>query len=90
MASFNSISPEKLSRLVGTPKGPVLIDVRDEDDFTADPHLVPSSFHRPMPMRPHGRTNTRASGSSFSASTAVNSARALPHGCGLPVRLQKF
>ncbi|AWI56131.1 chromate resistance protein ChrB domain-containing protein [Sinorhizobium fredii] len=46
MASFNSISPEKLARLVGTPKAPVLIDVRDEDDFTADPYLVPASFHR--------------------------------------------
>jgi rhodanese-related sulfurtransferase len=46
MASYNSISPEKLARLVGTPKGPVLIDVRDDDDFAADPFLVPSSFHR--------------------------------------------
>ncbi|OHV85502.1 sulfurtransferase/chromate resistance protein [Ensifer sp. LCM 4579] len=46
MASFNSISSEKLARLVGTPKGPVLIDVRDDDDFAADPHLVPGSFHR--------------------------------------------
>jgi len=46
MASFNSISPEKLARLIGTPKAPVLIDVRDEDDFAADPYLVPASFHR--------------------------------------------
>ncbi|AEG03350.1 chromate resistance protein ChrB domain-containing protein [Sinorhizobium meliloti] len=46
MASFNSISSEKLARLVGTPKAPVVIDVRDDDDFAADHHLVPGSFHR--------------------------------------------
>lgn len=46
MASFNSISPDKLVRLLGTAKTPVLIDVRDDDDFAADPHLVPGSFHR--------------------------------------------
>ncbi|MCA1489495.1 chromate resistance protein [Ensifer sp. NBAIM29] len=46
MASFNSISSEKLARLVGTPKCPVLIDVRDDDDVAADPHLVPGSSHR--------------------------------------------
>lgn len=46
MASFNSISSEKLARLVGTPKAPILIDVRDDDDFAADPYLVPASFHR--------------------------------------------
>ncbi|MBP1883141.1 chromate resistance protein ChrB domain-containing protein [Sinorhizobium mexicanum] len=46
MASFNSISSEKLVRLLGTAKAPVIIDVRDDDDFAADPHLVPGSFHR--------------------------------------------
>lgn len=46
MASFNSISSEKLARLVGTPKAPVVIDVRDDDDFAADHHLVPGSFRR--------------------------------------------
>lgn len=46
MATYNAISPEKLVRLIGTPKAPILIDVRDEDDFPADPHLVPGSIHR--------------------------------------------
>lgn len=47
MSSINSISLEKLARLVGTPNAPRIIDVRDEDDFTADPRLVPASLRRP-------------------------------------------
>ncbi|HEU0221955.1 MAG TPA: sulfurtransferase/chromate resistance protein [Paracoccaceae bacterium] len=45
MSSFNMISVEKLSRLIGTPGCPALVDVRDADDFEADPHLVPGARH---------------------------------------------
>ena len=47
MSSINSISPEKLARLVGTPNCPVIIDVRDDDDFAADQNLIPASLRRP-------------------------------------------
>jgi rhodanese-related sulfurtransferase len=33
MSSINTISADKLARLIGTPKAPVLIDVRTEEDF---------------------------------------------------------
>jgi rhodanese-related sulfurtransferase len=46
MSSINSISPDKLSRLIGTPKSPLIIDVRTEEDFAADPRLVPGSLRR--------------------------------------------
>ena len=46
MSSINAISPEKLARLVGTPNCPAIIDVRDEDDFAADPRLIPGSLRR--------------------------------------------
>jgi len=49
MSSINSISAEKLARLVGTPNCPTIIDVRDEDDFAADPGLIPGSRRRPSP-----------------------------------------
>ena len=39
MSSFNTISAEKLARLIGTPNAPVLIDVRTDEDFAADPRL---------------------------------------------------
>jgi len=45
MAAPNTISIAKLVRLIGTPKCPVLVDVRGQDDFEADPHLIPSSTH---------------------------------------------
>jgi rhodanese-related sulfurtransferase len=45
MAAPNTISVDKLVRLIGTPKCPILIDVRSEDEFGADPHLIPSAFH---------------------------------------------
>jgi rhodanese-related sulfurtransferase len=47
MSSINSISVEKLARLVGTPHCPVLVDVRTDDDFKADPRLVPGAARRP-------------------------------------------
>lgn len=52
MASYNSISVEKLARLTGTPKGPVVIDVRDDEDFAALPFLVPASTRRPFASAP--------------------------------------
>jgi len=46
MPAFGTISPEKLMRLVGTPSAPTLIDVRTDDDFAADPRLIPGSIRR--------------------------------------------
>lgn len=46
MASFTSIPPDKLARLIGTPRCPVLIDVREDAALTSDPRLVPGSTHR--------------------------------------------
>lgn len=48
MSSFNTISPEKLARLIGTSKCPLLIDVRTDEDFAADPRLIPGSKRRPF------------------------------------------
>jgi rhodanese-related sulfurtransferase len=46
MSSINSITSEKLARLIGTPKCPSLIDVRADHDFAADPRLIPGSVRR--------------------------------------------
>src|SRR5690349_24218387 len=48
MPAPNTISIDKLVRLIGTPKCPTLIDVREEDAFDADPYLIPSSHHYPF------------------------------------------
>jgi rhodanese-related sulfurtransferase len=45
MAAPNMISIDKLVRLIGTPKCPMLVDVRPQEDFEADPYLIPSSIH---------------------------------------------
>lgn len=47
MPAPNTISCDKLLRLVGTPKCPVLIDVRTDEDYAADPRLIPGSLRRP-------------------------------------------
>ena len=47
MSSFNSISAEKLARLIGVPHGPALIDVRAKEDFAADPRFIPGAIRRP-------------------------------------------
>ena len=46
MSSHTLISPDKLARLVGTAKLPALIDVRIDEDFAADPRLIPGSIRR--------------------------------------------
>jgi len=46
MSSVNSISPEKLVRLVGVPHGPALIDVRSDEDFATDPRFIPGAVRR--------------------------------------------
>jgi rhodanese-related sulfurtransferase len=46
MSSFNSISSDKLSRLIGVPHGPALVDVRAAMDFAADPRFVPGAIRR--------------------------------------------
>jgi len=44
MSSYTSISSDKLSRLIGTANAPALIDVRIDDDFDADPRLIPGAI----------------------------------------------
>lgn len=46
MPSPTEISVAQLSRLVGTPDAPLVIDVRIDDDFAADPRLIPASQRR--------------------------------------------
>jgi rhodanese-related sulfurtransferase len=46
MSSYSSISVEKLSRLIGTANAPALIDVRLDEDFAADPRLIPGAVRR--------------------------------------------
>lgn len=43
MASPNSITCAQLARRVGLPDAPILLDVRTEEDFAADPRLLPGS-----------------------------------------------
>ena len=40
------ITVSQLSRLIGLPHGPVLIDVRTDEDLAADPRLIPGSVRR--------------------------------------------
>jgi rhodanese-related sulfurtransferase len=46
MSSYTSISSDKLSRLIGTVNAPTLIDVRIDEDFAADPRLIPGASRR--------------------------------------------
>src|SRR5438093_12241325 len=46
MSSYTTISPDKLSKLIGTANTPTLIDVRTDEDFAADPRLIPGAIRR--------------------------------------------
>jgi hypothetical protein len=59
MPSINAISIDKLARLVGTPKCPVLIDVQTDEDFAADPSSIPGSIRRPWSRAPEWADTAR-------------------------------
>ena len=46
MPSLSQISVPQLSRLIGLPGAPALIDVRTDDEFKADPRFVPTARGR--------------------------------------------
>ncbi len=48
MPSPDSITVSQLARLIGTPEAPVIVDVCVDDDFNADPRLIPGSFRHPF------------------------------------------
>ncbi|MGC1488101.1 MAG: sulfurtransferase/chromate resistance protein [Albidovulum sp.] len=47
MPGFGAISVSQLSRLIGTPDQPVILDVRLDDDFASDPRLIPTARRSP-------------------------------------------
>jgi len=46
MPSPTEITVQQLSRLIGVPNAPALIDVRIDEDYAADPRLIPGSRRR--------------------------------------------
>jgi len=46
MPSPTEISAAQLSRLIGLPTAPVIIDVRTDEDYAAAPRLIPGSVRR--------------------------------------------
>ena len=49
MPSPDTITVQQLSKLIGTPQSPVIIDVRIDEDFDAAPRLIPSAIRHPFP-----------------------------------------
>jgi rhodanese-related sulfurtransferase len=46
MGAVNSISADKLVRLIGILGSPALIDAQTDEDFAADPRLIPGAVRR--------------------------------------------
>jgi len=46
MPSVTTITVSQLSRLIGLPQAPAVVDVRIEDDYRTDPRLLPGSVRR--------------------------------------------
>lgn len=47
MSAPNTISADKLGRLIGTPRCPLILDCRTDDDFAAEPNVIPGTRRRP-------------------------------------------
>ena len=48
MPSPTEITPSQLSRLIGTPACPKIIDVSIDADFSDDPFLIPTAIRHPF------------------------------------------
>lgn len=48
MPSPNTITVAQLSRLIGTPNCPTIVDICIDEDFAADPRIVPSAIRYPF------------------------------------------
>ncbi|HZE52570.1 MAG TPA: sulfurtransferase/chromate resistance protein [Bradyrhizobium sp.] len=59
-----SIATDKLARLIGTVNTPALIDVRTDEDFAADPRLIPGAVRR-------NHENTADWGEEFAGRSAI-------------------
>src|SRR6516165_8948102 len=46
MPSTTLITTSQLSRLIGMPQAPAIIDVRTDEDYRVDPRLLPGSIRR--------------------------------------------
>ena len=46
MPALNTSPLDKVVRLIGVPKGPVIIDVPIDEDFGLDPRLIPGAIRR--------------------------------------------
>lgn len=46
MPSNTEITASQLSRLIGLPSAPTILDVRTQEDFEADPRLMPAALRR--------------------------------------------
>jgi rhodanese-related sulfurtransferase len=46
MPSTTEITVSQLSRLIGLPNSPAIVDVRTDEDFASDPRLIPGSQRR--------------------------------------------
>ena len=49
MPSTTEITVAQLSRLVGLPRAPAIVDVRIDEDYAADPRLLPGARRRDLP-----------------------------------------
>ena len=48
MPSPTEITVSQLQRLIGTPQAPVIVDVCIDEDYQADPRLIPGSIRHPF------------------------------------------
>ena len=48
MPSPDTITVSQLSRLIGTPEAPIIIDICIDEDFNADPRFVPTALRHPF------------------------------------------
>jgi rhodanese-related sulfurtransferase len=46
MPATTLITTQQFSRLIGVPNSPAVVDVRIDDDYRADPRLIPGSLRR--------------------------------------------
>ncbi len=76
MPSTTEITVSQLSRLIGLPHSPAIIDVRTDEEFASDPRLIPGSQRRTPETYAQWEENAAANQQSWCADKDCISARA--------------
>lgn len=83
MPSTTAVTVPQLIRMVGLPGAPAILDIRTEDDYNADPRLLPASYRRDFKTVQTWAADFAGGRVAVVCQQGKSSRKASPHGCAM-------